>query len=537
MSVINNLEKKIKEFVERLSQVQKTAFIAVLILGLMAHGFAMFNRLSVHDNSHCLFTIGATFEVNRWGLGLIYRLQVYTTKTFSLPWFNGLMSVIFIGCAAMVLMKIFDIKSKLVGVIIGGLMVVFPMVTGTFSFMFTTWPYFMGLLFAFLAAYYLTREINLKNMIISVIWLTLSLSLYQAFLGVVITLFLLKMFINVIDGNTESVLDYAKEGVAYLVELGLGLGLWAVIAKIFRTVRHIEIETYKGWDEGYNISKFPSKLIEAIKSFLTFRMEGINALRYLRMLALLIFVLAVIMMVMLLFKSKAKTAVRLSAVVGMLFIPVAMTVVYLLSTSDEYQVSTLMIYAEVFVYIIPLVLLEKFDDFENVLINRLSQVVAGLLIFCTTVVTVGYIYLDNAAYYKAAIFQEQAVVYMTALLANVKSTDGFSDDKEIVFVGFNNVADGTINEVASKEEMDGIQLEKYYNTLEEMLNYGVNIQFMRDHLGVGNDKMRIEDPNNDTTVSSMPEVKAMPVYPNEGSIAIIDNMVVVKMGETENAED
>ncbi len=537
MSVVNNIEKWIKDFIGKFTQTQKFSSIAVLIMGLMAHGFAMFNRLSVHDNSHCLFSIGATFEVNRWGLGLIYRLQVYTTKTFSLPWFNGLLSVIFIACAAMVMMKIFDIKSKLVAVIIGGLMVVFPMVTGTFSFMFTAWPYFMGLFFAFLAAYYLTREITFKNLIISVIWLTLTLSLYQAFLGVVITLFLLKMFINVIDGKTDSVLEYAKEGGAYLLELGNGLVLWMVIAKIFRTVRHIELETYKGWDEGYNIAKFPAKLIDALKSFFSFRMEGINALRYLRMLALLIFVLAVVMIIMLLIKSTAKTAVKISSLVGLAFIPVAMIVVYLLSTSDEYAVSTLMIYADVFVYIIPLVLLEKFDGFTNGLANKVSQAIASLLILCTTVVTIGYIYLDNAAYFKAAIFQEQAVVYMTALLANVKSVEGFSDDMEIVFVGFRNVEDKTINEVASREEMDGIQLEKYYNTLEEMLNYGVNIQFMRDHLGVGNEKMTIEDPNEDTSISDMPEVKAMPCYPNEGSIAIIDNKVIVKMGETENVED
>ena len=117
---------------------------------------------------------------------------------------------------------------------------------------------------------------------------------------------------------------------------------------------------------------------------------------------------------------------------------------------------------------------------------------------------------------------------MTALLANIKATDGFSDDMEIVFVGFNNIADETINEVARKEELDGIQLEKYYNSLEEMLNYGVNIQFARDHLGIGNEKMVMEDMEE---ITSLPKVQAMPTYPNEGSIAIIDNKVIVKMGE------
>ena len=159
--------------------------------------------------------------------------------------------------------------------------------------------------------------------------------------------------------------------------------------------------------------------------------------------------------------------------------------------------------------------------------DKVAQCVAALLIFCTAVVTVGYVYLDNAAYYKAAIYQEQAVVYMTALIANIKSTEGFSDDMDIVFVGFNNVEDATINELANKEQMDGIQLEKYYNSLEEMINYGVNIQFMRDHLGVGNDKIIIDEENE---YAQETEIKKMPVYPNEGGIAIVDGRVIVKMG-------
>ncbi|SFN78155.1 Glucosyl transferase GtrII [Pseudobutyrivibrio sp. UC1225] len=528
MSVTNTIELKIKEFIGRLAEAQKYAFFSAIIFGLLAHGFVLTNRLSVHDNSHCLFDLGASYEVNRWGLGILYKLMVLSTKTFSLPLFNGFMSIVFIGIAAMLLMDIFEVKSKLVAVIIGGLMVVFPMVTSVFSFMFTSWPYFLGLIFAFQAARVLTKELSVKSLIISSLWLALTLSIYQAYLGVVVTLFLVKMLLDVIDGKTESVAAYAIAGVSSLVELGLGLGIWAVISKIFMKVKNITPNDYKGWTEPYNIAKFPKVFVNAIKNFLTFRMEGINALRYLRMLSLLIFILAVVMIVMLLIKSQAKLAVKLSSIVGAALIPVAMMVVYLLSTSDMFAVTTLMIYAEVFVFIIPLILIERFEGFENALVNKAAQCTSLLLIFCTSVVTIGYVYLDNAAYNKAAIFQEQAVVYMTALLANIKATDGFSDDMEIVFVGFNNIADETINEVARKEELDGIQLEKYYNSLEEMLNYGVNIQFARDHLGIGNEKMVMEDMEE---ITSLPQVQAMPTYPNEGSIAIIDNKVIVKMGE------
>ncbi|MBO6284671.1 MAG: glucosyltransferase domain-containing protein, partial [Pseudobutyrivibrio sp.] len=128
MNVIENIESRIRKFLDGLTDAQRFAFISALVFGIVAHGFAMFNRLSVHDNSHCLFDLGASYEVNRWGLGILYRLMVYTTKTFSLPVFNILLSLIFIGIAAMLIMDMFQVKTRLVAVIIGGMMVVFPMV-------------------------------------------------------------------------------------------------------------------------------------------------------------------------------------------------------------------------------------------------------------------------------------------------------------------------------------------------------------------------------------------------------------------------
>jgi hypothetical protein len=64
-----------------------------------------------------------------------------------------------------------------------------------------------------------------------------------------------------------------------------------------------------------------------------------------------------------------------------------------------------------------------------------------------------------------------------------------------------------------------------------MINGGVNIQFLRDHLGFGNEKVIIEDKYSNHEYANMPEVKTMPVYPNDGGIKVVDGMIIVKMGE------
>ncbi len=522
MRQISLIENNIDRIKSKLTQAQVAAFFGAIIFGLMAHGFVMFNRLSYHDNSASLFSLGATYELGRWGLGIIYDLQLLTTKTFSVPVFNSVLSIVLIGVSAIVLVDIFQIKSRLIGAIVGALMVVYPVVTSIFSFMFTSWPYFLGLLLSVVSARFFTRGISIKNIVIGAIILACSLGMYQAFLGVTVTIVLFRLFIDVVDARIDSVSGYARDGFGYVVGLVAGLGLWEVLAVLFRRIKGIATMEYKGMDEGYDLSLFPAKLLKALQSFFGFRVEGINALRYLRLLTVVAFVIGVVLIVTLLIRCNNKLSVKLAAIVGIILLPVAMNVIYILSTSDSFIVDSLMLYADLFVVIIPLVLIERVE-----IANVLTTACTYIVLASTVIMTIGYTYLDNAAYLKADLYLEEAVSYWTAVVADIKACPGFTDDMEIVFVGMDNLSDNTIAEVASNEEMDGIQLEKYYNSLDAMIRYAGTLDFLREHCGFGNELVSYDDG----TYAENATVQAMPTYPNDGSIAVVDGVLVVKMGE------
>ena len=142
MNFISTLESYIERTRKKITDIQMATFVSVFVFGLVAHGYIIFNRLSYHDNSACLFSLGGTYESGRWMLGLVYDLTLHTTKLYSVPVFNGLLSVLFIAIAAMKMVEILDIKSKVLSVYVAGIMVVYPVVTGIFSYMFTSWVYF-----------------------------------------------------------------------------------------------------------------------------------------------------------------------------------------------------------------------------------------------------------------------------------------------------------------------------------------------------------------------------------------------------------
>ena len=165
-------------------------------------------------------------------------------------------------------------------------------------------------------------------------------------------------------------------------------------------------------------------------------------------------------------------------------------------------------------------------EFKESSLKKLCACVTSIQAIGLLVMLVGYIYLDNAAYMKADIVQQQAIAWYTELAANIKGCDGFSDDMEIVLVGIDNITDGTITKIDDGGQLDIIQVAKYPDYLT-ILSNGGSINFAKEHIGFGNDLVIVDDG----TVAAKEEVQSMPTYPNDGSIQIIDGQVVVKLGE------
>ncbi len=528
MDFTNKIESKIVSIKNELSVKQLYGFVAALIAGIVAHGYVIFNRISYHDNTACLFNLGGTYESGRWMLGFVYDLQMMTTKLFSVPVFNGLLSIVFIAVAAMLLIDLFKVNSKFIAAVIGALMVVYPVVTSIFSFMFTSWEYQLGLILAVLSAKVLIEKRTVGRFICAAVLLAVCLGFYQAFMSVTIALFLITLFFDVLDNKFGKVIDYIKTGLIYLANLAVGLVLWAIMRKVTMAVKHITAVDYKGMDEGFNLNKAPQLFIDAFKAFFTFGQEGINAVLYQRAFTGLIVVIAIIQIVYLLVKKQTAVSIKLVSIIGLILLPLGMNVVYLLSTSSEYNVDSVMVYGDIFIYILPLLMIEKLEGLDSLsgLISAIVNKLTWIQLVLILVMTIGYTYMDNAAYMKGDIAQEQASAYFNQLITAIKTCDGFSDDMDIVLVGWSDLEDGTFAKVDAIDQLEAVKITKFPR-YTDLVRYEGSIYFLREHLGFGNDKVIIDDG----TVAVEPAVQSMPTYPNDGAIAVVDGKVIVKLGE------
>ena len=146
-------------------------------------------------------------------------------------------------------------------------------------------------------------------------------------------------------------------------------------------------------------------------------------------------------------------------------------------------------------------------------VYRIATVLMSLLVIMN-------VYFANACYLKAEIYQKQTLSEMTVLVTRIKSVEQYKDEMPVSFVLTDNI-DSTLtdNQVFSDIKIvpfDTGQIDPY--TMERHLF---------DNLSVwcGFSPVYVDSE----CFEKMKEVQEMPCYPDDGSIRIIENTVVVKM--------
>lgn len=122
----------------------KTPAISAWIAGALAYMFVITNKVTNWDDTTFLFGKGGTLTSGRWGLDLIE----YLLPSYSMPWLWGVFSIFVLSVAVCVMIRIFEIKSKVFQCLLAANVLVFPSQIGTMLYMFTSSSYAVAFLLA-----------------------------------------------------------------------------------------------------------------------------------------------------------------------------------------------------------------------------------------------------------------------------------------------------------------------------------------------------------------------------------------------------
>ncbi len=112
-----------------------------VVFGIIAHMYVMTNLCPQPDVYSALFGYGAGYTSGRWGLALLGDFVHVIFGNYSMPWLNGMLSVLFLALSSLCVIEVLDIRNEADSILISAVMVTFPSVIGIFTFIFTT-PYY-----------------------------------------------------------------------------------------------------------------------------------------------------------------------------------------------------------------------------------------------------------------------------------------------------------------------------------------------------------------------------------------------------------
>lgn len=510
------MKEKVKQL---LSGKDKLVFLSCLLSGIILHGAILFSNFSYRDDVTYHFTLGETFSSLRWSLGIYERIRdCLHVGTFSLNAWNGTWSLIWIAISAVIVVRLLDISDTFLSILIGISMVAFPVVTSTFAYMFTAHCYFFALFLMTLAIY--SADKYRYGWIVAVAMISVGTGIYQAYFVYAAALAWAKIICDFWKSDENRV---RKSSIKIIVALILGVALYLVLSKIFVAYQNVEVNDYQGMAQGLNsvdVSNIGYALFRTYKAF--FRLAiwdvcGLSNSTSIRAAYKILYALIAILLLIIGWENRNKIK-KMIAWVGMLFLfPFSVSAIWLLQYAGGGAfVHTLMLYSYIMVLILPIALIGQIKNETH--IKRILYTVLGM----TVLLIVGYNgWLDNAAYEKASRLQESANAYCTELISNIRNTEGYCDELPIAFVYDENAIDDTIQPLWQYNE---ITLQGYSIRGNQFNAFATFPEYMSLHCG-----FKYDTPDNYSEICESEEVKEMPVYPDYGSIKVIDDVVVVKL--------
>lgn len=517
------------EHIKNYLQVDKRdwyTFISALVCGLMAHMYMFTNKLPNYDDVLATFDgCGSSYVLGRWGLGLIHELRVLLIGNMSMPWLNGMFTLLMLALSSVLVVRILSIEDKGYAMLAGGILVVFPSVVSLMFFMFTAPYYSIAVLAGTVGVYCMEKK--KYGWMNGLLLFCFSISIYQAYLSWIAGLLILVLIRRSLE-KTESFGSILKKSFQYAGILLASLVLYLALNHMILSWKGISMSDYQG------LSSIGAKklgdILQSIRQiyflYFDFRIHeyaGITTSKLLRLIlcgCLLADFITIIMYVCRGKRTKADWWKDAATLILLLLFPMAVFAIYLVANENT-RIYTLMLYSVSLILIAPILLAEKMECGTGNLIRKIRSFF-NVAIFAGMIASIYiFVHIANEHYTWMQIDYERSYSYLTTVITQIKEVDGYSEDYPVAFlIRRGQINDPTLNH--SEYEYLDITIEG----IADIVNMYSMDEFIRCYCGY-----QYTAATEEEIMARKEQIQSMPLYPEDGSVQVIDGVVVVKFQE------
>lgn len=500
------------------------ALIVTIVSGYIIHLYAFTNIIPNADGMSRVYDEQQMTMSGRWFLHYASMLHGYIQA----PALIGFLSVLFLGLATAIIVSVLNIKGAVRAALVGILFSSFPAVTYTYTYIFTASAYFFAVFICALSVYLIDAFTQNKKLLfagVACILLALSMGIYQLYVSFAVSLCLLVIIIDILSGEIEPIKIF-KKGLSFIGYLAVGGVLYYLFLQIFLKVKGISLSSYRNMNSsiaGNGIKGLIDRFIHVYKDFFEYMLSDSLPYNGRILIALNIVVFGVILIcsVILLYKKKifekGKRVNLLFFFIALLIHPFAMNIMEFADTTAQH-----MRLSFVLVYIFGIVIFQMTINENSMIKNRKRQDiinVVGVALMCMLILR--FMQIDNIAYTCLQSAHRSTESFMTTLVTRIESAPGYSYDKKVYLVGrvqksmFYSGVEGF--EYVANSQSPSYTVVPETKHLYYYLNDWINIPW--------------EEPSEEEmiAISGSEEFQNMPLYPNDGSILVKDDCVIVRL--------
>lgn len=465
-------------------------------------------------------------STGRWGLKYILALRSYLVS----PMLSTALLLLFYSLAALLFAELFEVKNKSLRLLFCLTIVCSQLVEGTITNYFISDAYALGFLLAVAAPLYVNRHsASFLHMGLGMTMLAISISLYQSNVGVAAAI--CGMYIFMLSCVKQEHLKCVLIQVKDFIILGAGgCGLYYVIWKALLNYYGVQVSSYKGASNigvSYIIRNLGRSIQNCYLDFYeyffenTWKNNNCGLLIYNKAL----FAVFAAILLYYLFKYKHNLMALLLAFFLLLLIPVLANAIDLFA--PDTRVKDTLLTAGGLITIQPFLISMAYimsPKLKMIRVDTIIRMVAPVLAVCIIwssilintadgiVLQVGnnrniqvvlrvYQTLERAGYYPGC----------PLVIAGVPDAGNYPAERFL---------DGKASSCTGQILWYGSGMMQWASILHRYC--GVNIYQYHDFYQV---------LNNEQLIRKSPEFAAMPIYPNEGSVKVINGIYVAKLSE------
>ena len=427
-----------------------------------------------------------------------------------------MVSLLLMSVALALVLQLYGIRSRLWQVLLPAVVITSALHTSIFLFMFTSTPYALAILLAVLAVHYAMRE-GWRSFAIGCLCLVLSMSLYQMYLTLSIALLVVLASLRLLDakpvGGATALRAVLRSGgfiaVAVVIYFAIALGLIMLKGGL--------AHSHYGYATGgsshvplivHFTGVFTNLAAIVFRGALGIVNTGLSRVLHI---VLLLGVLSLVLVR----QWRVGTWRRVVAQMLLLLVALPATIHLLWIIVAPAHWKTLTVYAFVAVYVLAVAVARR--EYAPAWLRDVVAV-------CLMGITVSNIYYDNRTYLQVHQQNVNNYSFYGGLVSQIKLMPELRHDTPLALIG------------EAKELVYDTEAHFGENDIigsAPLLNAYSRRDFIIKHTGFDIKILNAADPllhrlEND------PRVKAMPVYPYHGSIAAVDSIIVVKLGEGDN---